>query len=260
MHEEPEDPVIAGRDAPVDVAIASVRPIDPPGNGDRQPLGQTIAARVREAILDGHLPPGTPIRQEALAQHLGTSRIPVREALRQLETEGMLTLVPHSGARVARLDLSEAIEVYRIREALEPIAIAESAERLTDAQLEQLRDLAELIEASQTDPQKWIRHDRTFHLLSYAAAPFPRLLRMIHGFWNTTQQYRRAHLSTFTEQTFDIIHMEHRMILEALERHDPVDAAERHRSHLRRTRLDLTRFADQVFEEPARRSRPDTRS
>lgn len=240
-----------------DVAISAIQPIDSAGNGDRQPLGQTIAARVREAILDGHLPPGTPIRQEALAQHLGTSRIPVREALRQLESEGMLTLVPHSGARVARLDLSEAIEVYRIREALEPIAIAESAERLTDTQLEELRDLAERIEASRSDPQEWIRHDRTFHLLSYAAAPSPRLLRMIHGFWNTTQQYRRAHVSTFTDRTYEIIHMEHQMILEALERHDPVDAAERHRSHLRRTRLDLTRFADKVFDEPARRGRRD---
>jgi DNA-binding GntR family transcriptional regulator len=73
---------------------------------------------------------------------------------------------------------------------------------------------------------------------------------MIHGFWNTTQQYRRAHVSTFTAHTFDIIHMEHRMILEALERHDPVDAAERQRSHIRRTRLSLTERADELFGEP----------
>jgi DNA-binding GntR family transcriptional regulator len=251
MRDDPERPT----PTPIDVAIGSIPPIDQTGNGDRQPLGQAIASRLREAILDGHLPPGTPIRQEALAQHLGTSRIPVREALRQLESEGMLTLVPHSGARVARLDLSEHIELYRIREALEPMAIAESAERLTEAQLSELSDLADLIENSRSDPQEWIRHDRTFHLLSYAAAPFPRLLRMIHGFWNTTQQYRRAHLSTFTERTFDIIHMEHRMILEALERHDPVDAAERQRSHIRRTRLDLTAHADEIFDAPTGRGR-----
>ncbi len=239
-----------------DLAIASIGRIEATSDGDRQePLGLAIASRIREAILDGHLPPGTPIRQEALAQHLGTSRIPVREALRQLESEGMLTLVPHSGARVARLDLSEHIEVYRIREALEPMAIAESALRLTDAQLRELRELEELIESSRDNPQEWIRHDRTFHLLSYAGAPFPRLLRMIHGFWNTTQQYRRAHVSTFTDETFDIIHMEHRMILEALERHDPVDAEERQRSHIRRTRHDLTAHAEELFDEPGRRRR-----
>src|SRR5581483_9108070 len=82
-----------------DAAIVAIDPICPAPNGDRELLGQAIAARLREAILDGRLAPGTPIRQEALAQQLGTSRIPVREALRQLESEGLLTLVPHSGAQ-----------------------------------------------------------------------------------------------------------------------------------------------------------------
>jgi DNA-binding GntR family transcriptional regulator len=213
-----------------------------------EPLGQAIARVVREAIHDGRLRPGTPIRQEALAKRLGASRIPVREALRQLESEGLVTLVPHSGARVARLDIAEHVEIYRIREALEPIAIAESATRLTEEQLAELRDLAAVIEASQADPNLWIRHDRTFHLATYAAAPLPRLLRMINEFWNSTQHYRRAHLSTFTAQTFEIIHLEHRMILEALERHDPVDAEQRQRSHIRRTRLDLTAHAE-LFEQ-----------
>ncbi len=233
-----------------DAAIVAIDPICPAPNGDRELLGQAIAARLREAILDGRLAPGTPIRQEALAQQLGTSRIPVREALRQLESEGLLTLVPHSGARVARLDLKELIELYRLREALEPMAIAESATRLSDGQLVELRSLAALIEASRADLQAWIRHDRTFHLLSYDAAPFPRLQRMVHGFWNTTQQYRRAHVSRFDDHTFDIIHMEHRMIVDALERHDPVDAAERQRSHIRRTRLSLTERADELFKKP----------
>lgn len=237
-----------GRQLPVEGWITSITPIEPAANGDRkESLGHAIAARLREAIIDGQLPPGTPIRQEALALQLGTSRIPVREALRQLESEGLLTLVPHSGARVARLDLNEHIELYRIREALEPIAIAESAKHLSTAQLEEIRKLAGLIEASRDDLQAWIRHDRTFHLRTFEAAPFPRLLRMIHGFWNSSQQYRRVHVSTFDDHTFDVIHMEHQMILDALERHDPVDAGERQRSHIRRTRLELTARAEDVF-------------
>lgn len=236
-----------------DSSIDTIDSINGALNGERRlPLGQVIANRVREAIVDGRLPPGTPIRQEALANHLGTSRIPVREALRQLESEGMLTLVPHSGARVARLDLSEHIELYRIREALEPIAIGESAKLLTEPQLQELRDLAELIERSKDDPQAWIRHDRTFHLATYAAAPMPRLLQMIHGFWNGTQQYRRAHVSTFKDRTYETVHAEHRMILEALERKDPLDSEERQRSHIRRTRLDLTSHAEEIFDAPSR--------
>lgn len=241
MTDERQRPVQASADA------AAVTPSDLGMDGAREPLGNAIATRLRESILDGHLPAGTPIRQEALAQQFGTSRIPVREALRQLESEGLLTLVPHSGARVARLDFSELIELYRIREAVEPMAIAESATRLSEAQLVELRQLEEVIEASRDDLQAWIRHDRTFHLLSYAAAPMPRLLRMIHGFWNSTQQYRRAHVSSFTPAKFEIIHMEHRMILEALSRHDPVDAEERQRSHIRRTRRDLTAHASELF-------------
>jgi DNA-binding GntR family transcriptional regulator len=234
---------------PRDVALRAIELIDlasqENGTGTGyEPLGQAIARVVRGAIHDGRLPPGTPIRQEALARRLGASRIPVREALRQLESEGLVTLVPHSGARVARLDISEHIEVYRIREALEPMAIAESATRLTDEQLQELRELMVLIEHSQSDPNLWVRHDRTFHLATYAAAPFPRLLRMINDFWSSTQHYRRAHLKTFTAQTFAIIHLEHRMILDALERHDPVDAEQRQRSHIRRTRLDLTAHAE----------------
>lgn len=236
-----------------DAALGAIELIDPAdqnnGTGtEYEPLGQAIARMVREAIHDGRLPPGMPIRQEALAKRLGASRIPVREALRQLESEGLVTLVPHSGARVARLDIVEHVEIYRIREALEPIAIAESATRLTDKQLAELNDLAVLIENSQSDPNLWILHDRTFHLATYAAAPLPRLLKMINEFWNSTQHYRRAHLRTFTPKTFQIIHLEHRMILEALERHDPIDAEQRQRSHIRRTRLDLTSHAE-LFEQ-----------
>lgn len=189
------------------------------------------------------------MRQEALAQQLGTSRIPVREALQELESEGLVTLVRHSGARVARFDLDECIELFRIREAVEPMAIAESLTRMTAPTLEELHHLAQQIESSRHDLEAWIKHDRDFHLLTYSAAPFSRLLNMIAGFWNTTQVYRRIYVSIFTEHDYDISHMEHRMILDALDRHDPVDAAERERSHIRRTRLALTERAPELLDQ-----------
>src|SRR5690606_7315048 len=149
-----------------------------------------IARQVREAILDGRLSPGTRVRQEALARRFGVSRIPVREALRQLESEGLVTLVPHSGARVARLDLAEHLELYRIREALEPVAAAESAPNLTDDQLDELRSLAAQIADAVDDEPRWLELDRRFHLTSYAGAALPRLRGMIEDLWNTTQHYR----------------------------------------------------------------------
>ena len=235
-----------------DAVLASIDPLPdhPEGNGDGsyEPLGQLIARRVRDAILDGRLGPGTRVRQEALARRFGVSRIPVREALRQLESQGLVTLVPHSGARVARMDLAEHLELYRIREALEPLAISESAPRLSDEQLAELEQLVEQIAEATDDEARWLELDRRFHLGSYAAAPLPRLLGMIDDLWNTTQHYRRAYRNTLSEEQFAFVDLDHRFILEALRRRDPVDAEQRVRSHIRRTRIVLTEHRE-VFEE-----------
>jgi DNA-binding GntR family transcriptional regulator len=208
------------------------------GETPYEPLASIVGRSIREAILDGRLTPGERIRQEDIARRLGTSRIPVREALRQLETEGLVTLVPHSGARVAVMDFEGFSELYKLRESVEPMAIAESTPRLDDEQLARLRELMLVIEAASDDPLRWLEADRHFHLGSYAAAPLPRVLTMIEGFWNQTQQYRRAYLYAVREN-IDIVNYEHRLLLEALERRDASDAADLQRLHIRRTRTTL---------------------
>jgi DNA-binding GntR family transcriptional regulator len=208
-----------------------------------QPLAEAVTRQVRAAILDGRLAPGTRIRQEEIARRLGTSRIPVREALRQLEMEGLLTLVPHSGARVSVLDFDEYTELYRMREAVEPMAIAESAPRMTDPRLERLREYAARIEAAADDPSTWLDYDRRFHLESYAEAPLPRVLKLIERFWNQTQQYRRAYFYTI-QARLDVVTLEHNLILNALERRDGADAESLQRSHIRRTRTTLAPHAE----------------
>jgi DNA-binding GntR family transcriptional regulator len=217
---------------------------------DGEPLSQVATRYLRDAILEGRLRAGDRIRQEAVARELGTSRIPVREALRQLENEGLIHLVPRSGARVARLDFEESAEVYRIREELEPLAIGQSASRLSDARIAQLRDLMLQIDGSD-DPAVWLNCDRRFHLLSYAAAPMPRLLKMIENFWNSTQQYRRVYYGIVARErqagaTRDLpmTHVDHHLLVDALERRDPVDAASVLRLHIRRTRLTLVNYRE----------------
>lgn len=203
-----------------------------------------MTRQVREAILEGRLRPGSRIRQQALARQFGVSRIPVREALQRLEGEGLVTLVPHSGARVARLDIVECTELYRMRELVEPMALGESTPNLTDRQLAELRGLVNAIEQSSADPARWLELDRRFHLESYAGAPMPRILAMIERFWNQTQQYRRAYMATGSGDKFATANFEHRLILEALELRDSDDAADRQRSHIRRTRISLTRHPE----------------
>lgn len=223
------------------------------GRDGGEPLSELATRYLRDAILDGRLRPGTRLRQEAIARELGASRIPVREALRTLENEGLVNLTPRSGARVARLDYAEHAELYRIREELEPLALAESTPHLSDEALAQLRTLKRQIEQSR-DPAVWLVLDRHFHLASYAAAPMSRLLKMIEGFWNTTQQYRRVYYSVVAAEwssddpALPMTHLDHCLLLDALERRDAADASSTMRLHIRRTRLTLA-ASQHLFDE-----------
>jgi DNA-binding GntR family transcriptional regulator len=203
------------------------------------PLGEGIAAQLRKAILAGELRPGERLRQERIAADYGTSRNPVREALRQLENEGLVTLVPHSGARVARPSYSDCIELYRMREDLDALALAESVPRLGDHQIATLEHLVDLADQS---PDSWLEYDRQFHLESFAAAPMPHLLAVIEDLWNRTQQYRRLHARSFRESDRQVISNEHHLILAAVKRRDAEYAAALQRLHIRRSRLALDKF------------------
>lgn len=205
--------------------------------------GHLVARRIREAILSGRLRPGDRIPQDTLAREFGTSRIPVREALAELESEGLIALVPHAGARVAKFDLAELEEVYRIRESVEPMLIAESAQHLTDEQLAELRLTVGAIEASTAGPENWLQLDRRFHVATYAGADLPRARTLVESFWNRTQHYRRALILALDAKAFEIVHLEHRAILDALERRSSDDAATALRSHIRRTRKTLKKRA-----------------
>lgn len=202
------------------------------------PLAEAIVAGLRKDILGGQLRPGERIRQEAVASEYGASRIPVRQALQQLQTEGLISFTVHVGARVASLQPSELDEIYKIRERLEPLALGESAPHLPRDTLRQLQDLEEEMEKVGTaDRMSWIALDRQFHRLSYTGAPLPRLLRMVEELWNSTQQYRLAYIAL--PETIEAAHAEHQLLLSALDRRDPDIAALISEMHIRRTRLAL---------------------
>ncbi|GAA2001370.1 GntR family transcriptional regulator [Microbacterium ulmi] len=212
---------------------------------DQLPAGATgrlIADRLREQILDGRLTPGTRIGQDAVAAEFRSSRIPVREALRLLEAEGLISIRPNAGAWVARLDATEFDQIYRLREQVEPLAIQESIPHLAPAQLERLHELVEELETS-SDVEQFLASDRAFHLLTYAGARLPLLHDLVDRFWNSTQHYRRAWVKTrpLHDWTTDA---EHRLIVDAIERRDLLSAADLVSGHIRRTRLALAARPD----------------
>lgn len=199
---------------------------------------QRIAESLHKAVLQGELAPGDRIRQEEIAEQFGSSRLPVREALRILESEGLVTLKANSGAWVSRLNLDECVEVYKIRERLEPLLLAESIPNLTDEQVCRLDELVRAIGEDQ-DIERFLRLDREFHLLSYSAAPLPSARAMIVRFWNTTQQYRRAFAQLMGAERRWIIESEHGLLMEAIRRRDSEEAERVLLGHIRRTRLEL---------------------
>ncbi|MEY4000281.1 MAG: hypothetical protein RLZZ626_636 [Actinomycetota bacterium] len=197
-----------------------------------------VAEVLREEILNGTLLPGERLRQEDIAARLGASRQPVRDALRLLEGDGLVTLVANSGAWVSKLSERECDEAYLVRERLEPLLLSQSLPNLTADQVARLAHLVDEIEAS-GDIETFLRLDREFHLLCYAGAQSGMLSEFVERIWNTTQHYRRAFAKLSNPATSEITHMEHRLILDAITRRDSVQAERALEGHIRRTRVTL---------------------
>ncbi|WP_194300126.1 GntR family transcriptional regulator [Acetobacter musti] len=206
-----------------------------------QPLAATarrIADALRYDILAGTLAPGTRIRQEDLSAHFGASRIPVREALKALQSEGLLRLKANTGAWVASMNQAECLEIYKIRERIEPLALSESIRLMPESALDILENLAHRVEQAKSI-ENFILLDREFHLRSYAHSSLPELNAMIVRYWNTTQQYRRAYMHKVGFNRRPIVDSEHRLLVDAIRRRDDYNAERLLQVHIRRTRLEF---------------------
>jgi len=208
--------------------------------------GARIAAELREAILTGEHAPGARIRQEDLAGRHGASRVPVREALRMLEAEGLVTLVANTGAWVSSLSLAECEEMYQIRERIEPLLLRFNVPLMSDADLDALERLADAMERSD-DVETFLSLDREFHLSCYSAAQTSVLGDLVLRLWNRTQHYRRAFTRVFRSEGDRSVHHEHHLLVSALRRRDADEAERVLAGHIRRTRLELARHPT-VFE------------
>jgi len=207
---------------------------------------QRICNQLEAEILDGTLRPGDRILQDELANRFGLSRIPVREALRMLETTGLVSVVSNSGAWVRSVSLEECTELYHIRERLEPLLLERSIARLAPPVLDEIRLLAEDLEAVET-LDDFITVDRQFHLATYRAAPQGFLMDTVLQLWNVTQAYRRGITRIDDRHQVEILHSEHRLLADAITRRQAKDAGELLGLHIRRSRESLA-LHPQVFQ------------
>ena len=208
--------------------------------------GARVADELREAILAGVYPPGTRLRQEALADRYGSSRVPVREALRLLEADGLVTTIASVGTRIASLSLDECAELYQCRERIEPLLLRYSLPHLDEARVERRAELAEQM-CRTTDVEQFLALDREFHLGSYPGTGTSFLGPTVERLWHTTQYYRRAFTQLLDTDSHRIVHDEHRMLVEAIREQDSEEAERVLLGHLRRTRRQLARHPE-VFD------------
>src|SRR5262245_56775601 len=209
-------------------------------------LAHEIADHLRQMIETGVYGPGSPQRQEEIAGRLGVSRIPVREAFRLLEADGVVSVLPNRGAFVARPGEEEVAELFDVRLMLEDDLLRRAVGNLTDETLRQLEWLDDRI-GSARSASDWVRFDEEFHSAVYAAARRPRTLALITVLRRSLNAYYLRYLRPDTRAA--AWRSEHQAVLRALRRRDADAAGAVLRRHLVATRAALV----------AALGRPDTK-
>ncbi|NJC23607.1 DNA-binding GntR family transcriptional regulator [Arthrobacter pigmenti] len=201
----------------------------------RPPTAQAFAlGELRRMIIAGEVQPGQPLRQDALADRLGVSRVPLREAFKILEGEGQIVYEPHRGFKVARLSLADLLEVYRIRQLLETEAAYAAVERADESVLQTMKDAASEVEAASAaaDILPMTEANRRFHFVLLSASGMPRLERLIQQLWDATDTYRFVYYGVPTNR--QRVEDEHNLMIDAFADRDAdrlVKHLDEHRDH-----------------------------
>jgi DNA-binding GntR family transcriptional regulator len=188
-----------------------------------------VARGLRERVSSGALAPGTALSQATVAEEYGVSRIPVRDALQALATDGLVEL-RGSTAVVTPLSIEDLQELYELREALEPIATQLAVPRVGRAGLARMTGLLAVMDDPDTTPGQWVDTNAAFHAEVYTLAGRPRTIALVEQLRRLTDRYVYFHLDVVGEASH--LQDEHRQILAAVRDRDPVRAAELTRVHL----------------------------
>lgn len=209
---------------------------------DHQLSAETLPSKIyrilREAIIKGQLQPGERLIQDELAKSLGVSRMPIREAVKQLAAEGYVTLEPHKGAVVKQFSRHELEEIYFLRAKFEPLAASESLKHAPENLVEQLETLNNQMKHA-TDTNHYIELNIAFHHLLIKDCPWEKLSTIIHNLWTGFPQ-QTPHL--LADQVKTSIN-EHEEMIQALKNHNRALACEILEKHITRAGQDVLKNA-----------------
>jgi len=204
-----------------------------------QPLREVVCETLRDAIRKGKLKPGERLMESQLAEDLGVSRTPVREAIRKLELEGYVIMMPRRGTYVANLSIRDVNEVFEIRTSLDSLASGLAAERITDEELERLQRLLVAIGGyiEENDMDKIVECDTEFHDLLYQASRNSRLVGIIFNLREQLTRFRSTSMA-FPGRLKATLE-EHRRIVEAIAQGDVAEARAAAEYHMEKSEQTL---------------------
>ena len=200
------------------------------------PLCDVVFQTLRQAILRGELKPGERLMEIHLAQKLGVSRTPVREAIRKLELEGLVLMIPRKGAIVAEITVQDLEDVLEVRMALEELAVKIACKRITQEQLEEIkRRSAEFCKTLYGDDvAACAQADMAFHDAIYEATGNRRLVQILNNLREQMYRYRMEYLKD--RQSHSLLVKEHEEIVQGLTERDADRALRVTNSHIERQR------------------------
>ncbi|HHW00916.1 MAG TPA: GntR family transcriptional regulator [Clostridiaceae bacterium] len=201
---------------------------------DYMPLREVIFNTLRQAIILGELKPGERLMEVHLAEKMGVSRTPVREAIRKLELEGLVNMVPRKGAHVADLSVKDIMDVLEVRACLDGLATSLAANRITQDEIKELKNIhTQFINYIEKDNlQGSIKKDVEFHDVIYRSSRNERLIQITSNLREQVQRFRVIYLKDYSN-TRDIIN-EHNEIIDALIAKDPSKAQEVAQKHIKK--------------------------
>ncbi|MDO4339453.1 MAG: GntR family transcriptional regulator [Eubacteriales bacterium] len=205
------------------------------------PLRDVVFNTLRQAILKGELKPGERLMEIALAERLGVSRTPIREAMRKLELEGLVVMIPRRGAQVANITEKDLNDVLEVRIALENMAIEKACKRMNEEQMGKLwiaaREFEHTIEEG--DLVKLAEADEAFHEIIYQAADNMRLNQVLNNMREQIYRYRVEYLKE--GETREVLVREHEELYYAIRERDVQKAQEISFHHLENQRKAIIR-------------------
>lgn len=212
-----------------------------------QPLRDMVFDVLMNAIMQGQLSPGERLLEVQLAEEMGVSRTPVREAIRRLELEGFVVMVPRKGAYVAGLSINDVECVYEIRTALETLAARLAAQRMEEVDYRRLDELALQMQATfnEGNVEQWVALDAQFHELLYKFSRNERLVQMMSNLMEQLSRYRIISLANVEVRHNSLA--EHQALIEALRRRDSEAADRAAANHIANTKQSLIRILQNKF-------------